>query len=138
MGEKQTINCCKIVRSTLLIVVSIQLYYFLYFVFSKFSVLSFFTSFLAVLCFFKWFLHQIDSISVGRIIENMLILKKISTKTDLMPVEKAKINPMYQGRKIVVIHVKYYIDGIRRNALVLTNLNEFKEIKKRQAVSRVL
>lgn len=125
-----TPNKCKILRISLLIVFTVQLILGLYVAFQFFKISQFTIWFLAAGSFYLWLINHIVTISGCRLEDNMLIIKKVANKTDLMPLEKTIIDPLYIGQELVIIKVKYHIDGIRRSALILTNSAMFGKIKK--------
>lgn len=129
---------CKFLRISLVGIFTAQWIFGIYIAFQFFNVITFMFWFFIASSLYLWIVNEIISISGCRIEENMLILKKVSNKIELMPLDQALILPMYIGRKLVLMRIKYHIDGIRRSTLVLTNSMEFGKIKKRQAISRVL
>jgi hypothetical protein len=83
-------------------------------------------------------LKQISRLSECRIMETTLILKNTIFKTQLLPIDQTRIQPVISRDFFTLVKIQFYIDGIYRSALVVTNKKSFNQMKKRQAISRVL
>jgi hypothetical protein len=103
MFHSPSLGICKFLRIKLLIFFTTQLIIGLYIAFHFFKVSQFAFWLIAACSFYLWLVNQIVRISGCRIEDNVLILKKIANKTELMPVERAIIQPTYVGRQLVVI-----------------------------------
>jgi|GEM_PF-5420436 len=109
--------------------------------FSTFNLLSLYQfALLAVILVSSHFflLKQVSMLSECRIMETTLILKNSIFKTQLLPIDQTRIQPVFTRDFFTLVKIQFYIDGIYRSALVVTNKKNFNKMKKRQAISRVL
>ncbi len=67
-----------------------------------------------------------------------LIIKGYFNRTLLAPLKIAEIDPMVKLSKWMIIRINFVLDGVPHSYFTFTHNSNFQQIKKRQAISRVL